>query len=46
MTGGYIAAFTAFVVVNQILPGVYGWLTPTALGTIYIMYWNKKIKNK
>lgn len=44
MTGGYIAACTAFIVVNQIMPGVYGWLVPTAVGSLYIAYWNRKIK--
>lgn len=44
MIGGYIAAVTAFIVVNQILPGVYGWLTPTAVGLGYMFYWTKKIK--
>lgn len=44
MTGGYLAACTAFVVVNQILPGVYGWLVPTAIGSLYIIYWSNKIK--
>ncbi|HAP02417.1 MAG TPA: DUF2306 domain-containing protein [Bacteroidetes bacterium] len=38
MTGGYIAAVTAFIVVNEILPGLFGWLTPTVVGTIYITY--------
>jgi uncharacterized membrane protein len=43
MVGGYIAACTAFIVVNQIIPGIYGWLLPTVVGTLYITYWMLKI---
>lgn len=39
MIGGYIAAFTAFIVVNNVLPGNWGWLAPTAIGGAYIAYW-------
>ncbi len=46
MVGGYIAAFTAFIVVNKWIPGMYGWLTPTALGTAYITYWMVKLSPK
>ena len=28
MLGGYISAVTAFIVVNQFIPGISGWLTP------------------
>lgn len=46
MTGGYIAALTAFVVVNQWLPGIVGWLGPTVVGTVYITFWNIKVKKQ
>jgi hypothetical protein len=47
MMGGFIAAVTAFVVVNQILPGVVGWLLPGAVGSIIISYWvRKNVKSK
>ena len=46
MTGGYIAAVTAFIVVNQFLPGLYGWLTPTVIGTIYITYHQFRFRTK
>lgn len=46
MTGGYIAAVTAFIVVNQWIPGIFGWLAPTILGTFYIFYWTKKVGPK
>lgn len=46
MLGGYIAAITAFVVVNQFLPGVIGWLAPGLIGSIYIVYWTRKVSTK
>ncbi len=46
MIGGYIAAITAFVVVNNYFSGIYGWLVPTIFGVPYIFYWfNKLNKN-
>jgi uncharacterized membrane protein HdeD (DUF308 family) len=45
-TGAYISAFTAFVVVNQFIPGLWGWLSPTVLGTAFIVYWSRKVSNK
>lgn len=44
MTGGYIAAVSAFFVVNNILPGVWNWFTPGVVGGFYIAYWIRKIK--
>lgn len=44
MTGGYIAAVSAFFVVNNILPGVWNWFTPGIVGGFYIAYWIRKIK--
>lgn len=46
MTGGYIAALTAFLVVNQTLPGLWGWLSPTVVGTVYIIYNQVRFRNK
>ncbi len=46
MTGGYIAAVTAFVVVNGFIPGLYGWLIPTVVGTIYIVYHQMRFRKK
>jgi uncharacterized membrane protein len=44
MTGSYIAAFTAFLVVNNtILPGVVAWLLPTVVGTFLIRKWVARI---
>lgn len=42
MVGGYIAAWTAFLVVNNALPGILSWLLPTAIGTFYIISQRKK----
>jgi uncharacterized membrane protein len=46
MSGGYIAAVTAFFVVNQILPGIWNWFVPGILGSVYITYWMKKVNKK
>jgi len=46
MMGGYIAAVTAFVVVNQFIPGVAGWLVPSIFGTAYMNYWFWKLRKK
>lgn len=46
MTGGYIAATTAFLVVNEVLPGLANWFLPTVLGSIYIGYWINKVSGK
>jgi hypothetical protein len=47
MTGGYIAALTAFLVVNSsslpsFIPGVVYWLLPTAILTPLIIRWSRK----
>ena len=42
MTGAYIAAFTAFLVVNNThLPAIIAWLGPTIIFTPLIFYWSK-----
>ena len=46
ISGGYIAAFTAFLVTNAVLPSLLGWLLPTVFGTIFIMYWLRKTRIK
>ena len=43
MIGAYIAALTAFIVVNNTyLPPVVAWLMPTIILTPLIFYWSKK----
>jgi len=45
MIGANIAAFTAFLVVNnKIVPGIFAWLLPTAIGIPIIFYWINKQK--
>ncbi len=44
MIGGYIAAVSAFFVVNQILPGIWNWFVPGIIGSGYIIYWMKKLR--
>lgn len=43
MLSGYISATTAFVVVNQFFPSIYGWFIPGIIGGGYITYWSKKV---
>lgn len=47
MVGANIAAFTAFLVVNNnnILPNLVAWLLPTAIGVPISIYWQNKQKN-
>lgn len=38
MIGGYISASTAFVVVNEFIPGVYAWFVPGVLGAFLLPF--------
>jgi hypothetical protein len=45
MIGAYIAATTAFLVVNNtVLPGVVAWLLPTVILVPLIFKWTRKYK--
>lgn len=46
MMGGYISAVTAFVVVNELLPGIWAWFGPSIPGTVFIVYWIRKVGAK
>lgn len=46
MLGGYISATTAFVVVNQFFPSVYGWFIPGIIGGFFITYWIRKVNKE
>lgn len=46
MTGGYIAAVSAFFVVNQILPGIWNWFVPGIVGSAYITFWMVKLNKR
>jgi len=44
MAGGYIASITAFLVVNELIPGLWAWFVPTILGSVFIAYWMRKVR--
>jgi uncharacterized membrane protein len=44
ITGGYISAFTAFIVVNQYIPGIVGWLLPGVVGGVFIAVATRRVK--
>ena len=47
MMGGYIAATSAFSVVNfHFLPSLIQWMWPTAIGVPIIIYWTAMYKKK
>ncbi len=46
MTGALIASITAFLVTAIDLGSVVVWIAPTLVGTLYITYWNVKLKSK
>lgn len=46
MIGALIASITAFIVAGIGLGNIIAWMTPSILGTIYILYWNRKIAPK
>lgn len=43
MMGAFTAAFTAFLVAGMHWSTFSVWIIPTVLGTIYILYWTKKL---
>lgn len=46
IVGGYISAVTAFVVVNQFFPSIYGWFIPSVIGAAYITYWQIRVNRQ
>ncbi len=46
MTGSYIASVTAFFVVNDLLPNLANWFFPSVVGTLYIIFWTRKVSYK
>lgn len=46
MIGAFIASVTAFFVAGLGLMNLVFWILPTILGTIYIVYWRKKVQGK
>lgn len=43
MVGALIASVTAFMVAGLHIGTTLVWITPTILGTVYIVYWTRKI---
>jgi hypothetical protein len=46
MVGALIASVTAFIVAGLNLGTLIAWVAPSILGTFYIIYWTRKLKNK
>ncbi len=46
MLGALIASVTAFIVAGMHQDTLWAWITPSVLGTAYIIYWIKKTKGK
>jgi len=46
MIAAYIAAVTAFIVVNNVIPGIYAWFAPGIIGGFFIRYWIQKLRQK
>ncbi|MCK8522936.1 hypothetical protein M0D21_15265 [Aquimarina sp. D1M17] len=44
MIGAFIASITAFIVAGIGIGSLIAWITPSILGTFYIIYWNRKVK--
>lgn len=45
MIGALIASITAFLVAGLQIGTTLVWISPTVLGTIYIIYWSRKFKS-
>ena len=46
MVGALIASITAFMVAGLDFKNLFAWLTPTIIGTFYIVYWSRKSDKK
>ena len=46
MIGALIASFTAFIIAGLHIGNLVAWTLPTVLGTIYIIYWKRKVSPK
>lgn len=44
MLGALIASITAFIVAGMKYDTLWAWMLPSVIGTVYIIYWIKKIK--
>lgn len=46
MTGAFIASVTAFLVAGLQISTLAVWISPTIVGTIYIIYWSRKYRSR
>ncbi len=46
MLGALIASVTAFLVAGMKYDNLFAWMLPTLIGTVYIIYWTRKVKGK
>tara|TARA_R110002167_G_scaffold19734_2_gene72602 strand:- start:1084 stop:1743 length:660 start_codon:yes stop_codon:yes gene_type:complete len=46
MLGALIASVTAFIVAGMKYDTLWAWMIPSVIGTVYIIYWIKKVKGK
>lgn len=46
MIGALIASITAFIIAGLNIGTLSFWLAPSILGTVYIIYWKRKIGKK
>lgn len=46
MIGAFIASITAFIIAGLGIGSLIAWTLPTILGTIYILYWKRKVNTK
>ena len=44
MVGAFIASVTAFIIAGLGLGNIVSWTLPSLIGTLYIIYWIKKLK--
>lgn len=45
MIGALIASITAFIVAGLGIGSIISWVLPTLIGTIYIIYWKRKVSS-
>lgn len=45
MTGALIASITAFIVAGLNIGNILAWITPSVIGTIYIIYWSRILRD-
>ncbi len=46
MVGALIASITAFIVAGLGMGNLIAWIAPSIIGTLYIIYWNRKVEPK